>query len=72
MPRRASRGSAESAIDCSQVTSNYAARAFGIKKCDSIKEAKQKAPGIIIKDGSDISDYTDTSNAWRAFASWNK
>jgi len=49
------------------ITSNYAARAFGIKKGDSLKEVKRKCPQIVIKDGEDISHYTEVSNAWRAF-----
>ena len=49
------------------ITSNYAARAYGIKKGDSLAEVKRKCPNIVIKDGEDISHYTEVSNAWRAF-----
>ena len=49
------------------ITSNYAARAFGIRKGDSLAEVKRKCPNIVIKDGEDISHYTEVSNAWRAF-----
>ena len=49
------------------ITSNYAARAYGIKKGDSLAEVKRKCPQIVIKDGEDISHYTEVSNAWRAF-----
>ena len=49
------------------ITSNYAARAHGIKKGDSLAEVKRKCPDIVIKDGEDISHYTEVSNAWRAY-----
>ena len=49
------------------ITSNYAARAYGIKKGDSLAEVRRKCPDIVIKDGEDISHYTEVSNAWRAF-----
>ena len=49
------------------ITSNYAARAFGIRKGDSLAEVRRKCPQIVIKDGEDISHYTEVSNAWRAF-----
>ena len=49
------------------ITSNYAARAYGIKKGDSLAEVRRKCPHIVIKDGEDISHYTEVSNAWRAF-----
>ena len=49
------------------ITSNYAARAYGIRKGDSLAEVRRKCPQIVIKDGEDISHYTEVSNAWRAF-----
>ena len=50
------------------ITSNYAARAFGIKKGDSLKEVKRKCPLIRHQRTAKTSrHYTEVSNAWRAF-----
>ena len=49
------------------ITSSYEARAFGIKKGDSLAEVRRKCPEIMICDGEDLTFYTETSNRWRAF-----
>jgi DNA polymerase iota len=49
------------------ITSSYEARAFGIKKGDSLAEVRRKCPEITICDGEDLTFYTETSNRWRAF-----
>ena len=49
------------------VTCNYAARAFGIKKCHGLRDAKKLCPSIVIRDGEDLTFYTAVSNEWRAF-----
>eukprot|EP00756_Hemistasia_phaeocysticola_P053749 Hpha_TRINITY_DN29703_c0_g1::TRINITY_DN29703_c0_g1_i1::g.2716::m.2716/K03510/POLI; DNA polymerase iota len=43
------------------ITSNYPARAFGIKKGDSISVVRRKCPGIELCCGEDLSFYTDVS-----------
>ncbi|CAJ1349473.1 unnamed protein product, partial [Effrenium voratum] len=43
------------------ITSNYAARAFGIKKGDSLQLVRQKCPEIAICNGEDLTFYSEIS-----------
>lgn len=43
------------------ITSNYAARAYGIQKGDNLAVVKRKCPDIIICNGEDLTFYTDIS-----------
>eukprot|EP00438_Fugacium_kawagutii_P033205 Skav219819 [mRNA] locus=scaffold147:416447:418114:+ [translate_table: standard] len=43
------------------ITSNYAARAFGIKKGDSLQVVKEKCPEITICNGEDLTFYGQVS-----------
>nr|QDO16334.1 DNA polymerase iota [Lingulodinium polyedra] len=43
------------------ITSNYAARAFGIEKGDSIRVVKEKCPEIVICNGEDLAFYAEVS-----------
>jgi DNA polymerase iota len=55
------------------ITSNYAARAFGIKKGDSISTCKKKCPHIKLCDGEDLTFYTEISHRFFDFVvNWGK
>ena len=43
------------------ITSNYAARAFGIKKGDSLQLVREKCPEITICNGEDLTFYGQVS-----------
>jgi DNA polymerase iota len=43
------------------ITSNYAARAMGVKKGDSLAEVKRKCPNIQIYNGEDLTFYRSIS-----------
>ena len=53
------------------ITSNYAARAFGVRKGDALQEVRRKCPQITILSGEDLTYYRwvsqrvfDTVSAW--------
>lgn len=54
------------------ITSNYIARAYGIKKCMFITEALQLCPGLILINGEDLHDYklvsSDVTNIIKTFS----
>ncbi|CAK0906643.1 unnamed protein product [Prorocentrum cordatum] len=55
------------------ITSNYAARAFGIQKGDSLRVVREKCPGIVICNGEDLSFYEEVSKRVFDVASrWSK
>ena len=54
------------------ITSNYAARAFGIKKGDSLQVVREKCPEITICNGEDLTFYGELSQrAFDVAARWS-
>jgi len=45
------------------VTSNYPARALGVRKCMSIVEAKETCPELVLINGEDLAEYRSVSVA---------
>ena len=43
------------------VTCNYPARAYGVTKLMSIKEAKEKCPSLVLVNGEDLTHYRQMS-----------
>ena len=43
------------------VTSNYVAREYGIRKCMSVKEARELCPHLVLVRGEDLHDYRQIS-----------
>jgi DNA polymerase iota len=52
------------------VTSNYAARAYGVGKLESRDTALRKCPGLLIVEGSDLEQYR--KHAWKIYRSFRK
>ncbi|XP_028604855.2 DNA polymerase iota isoform X1 [Podarcis muralis] len=48
------------------VTCNYEARNAGVKKCMSVKEAKEKCPELVLVNGEDLTKYRETSYKFTA------
>eukprot|EP00966_Prymnesium_polylepis_P170624 3944320-Prymnesium_polylepis.1 len=54
------------------ITSNYAARAFGIKKGDSLQVVRRKCPQIHIVSGEDLTFYRFVSQrVFEAVSAWS-
>lgn len=49
------------------ISTSYEARAYGIKKGESLKQVREKCPDIVIKDGEDLTWYTQVSRRWHKF-----
>jgi nucleotidyltransferase/DNA polymerase involved in DNA repair len=52
------------------VTSNYAARAYGVGKLESRDAALAKCPGLLIVEGSDLEEYR--KHAWKIYRSFRQ
>lgn len=52
------------------VTSNYAAREYGVGKLESRDAALAKCPGLLIVEGSDLEEYR--KHAWKIYKSFRK
>jgi nucleotidyltransferase/DNA polymerase involved in DNA repair len=52
------------------VTSNYAARAYGVGKLESRDAALAKCPGLLIVEGSDLEQYR--KHAWKIYRSFRQ
>ncbi|XP_060136343.1 DNA polymerase iota isoform X2 [Zootoca vivipara] len=48
------------------VTCNYEARNAGVKKCMSVKEAKEKCPELVLVNGEDLTKYREMSYKFTA------
>ncbi|CAM9529991.1 unnamed protein product, partial [Ectocarpus sp. 12 AP-2014] len=45
------------------VTCNYAARRLGVRKMESLAEAKRRCPSLVVMDGEDLTRYREASEA---------
>jgi nucleotidyltransferase/DNA polymerase involved in DNA repair len=52
------------------VTSNYAARAYGVGKLETRDKALAKCPGLLIVEGSDLEQYR--KHAWKIYTSFRR
>ncbi|CAM9463531.1 unnamed protein product, partial [Hapterophycus canaliculatus] len=45
------------------VTCNYTARGLGVRKMESVAEAKRRCPSLAVMDGEDLTRYREASEA---------